>query len=89
MGWVEGPNDGGMGMGICGPLSAPEHLVTLAQRGEEMGFNIISVSDHVVIPRTIDSRYPYSETGAFAGQDSGACLEQLITLVIGERRREM
>ncbi len=70
----------GFGLPTRGPLSSPEHLVTLAQRGEEMGFNIISVSDHVVIPRHIDSRYPYSETGEFAGQDSGACLEQLTTL---------
>ena len=70
----------GFGLPTRGPLSSPEHLVTLAQRGEEMGFNIISVSDHVVIPRSIDSRYPYSETGEFAGGDSGACLEQLTTL---------
>lgn len=70
----------GFGLPTRGPLSSPEHLVTLAQRGEEMGFNIISVSDHVVIPRSIASRYPYSETGEFAGGDSGACLEQLTTL---------
>ncbi|ETW94573.1 MAG: hypothetical protein ETSY2_49590 [Candidatus Entotheonella gemina] len=58
----------GFGLPTRGPLSTPEHPVMLAQRGEEMEFNIISVSDHVVIPRTIDSRYPYSETGEFAGQ---------------------
>ena len=70
----------GFGLPTRGPLSSPERLVTLAQRGEEMGFNLISVSDHVVIPRDIASRYPYSETGEFAGRDSGACLEQLTTL---------
>ena len=64
------------GLPTRGPLSFFEHLVTLAQCGEEMGFHIISVSDYVVIPKTIDSRYPYSETGALAGQDSGACLAQ-------------
>jgi alkanesulfonate monooxygenase SsuD/methylene tetrahydromethanopterin reductase-like flavin-dependent oxidoreductase (luciferase family) len=45
----------GFGLPTRGPLSSPEHLVTLAQRGEEMGFNIISVSDHVVIPTSIHS----------------------------------
>jgi probable F420-dependent oxidoreductase len=70
----------GFGLPTRGPLSSPEHLVTLARRGEEMGFDIISVSDHVVIPKRIDSRYPYSATGEFAGGDSGACLEQLTTL---------
>ena len=33
---------------------------------EEMGFEVASVSDHVVIPKSIDSRYPYTENGEFA-----------------------
>ena len=37
----------------------------------------MTVPDHVVIPRDIASRYPYSEDGAFAGADPGECLEQL------------
>jgi len=61
-------------------LSSPENLATLAQRAEEMGFDIISVSDHVVIPRAIGSRYPYSASGEFSGDPSGACLEQLTML---------
>lgn len=70
----------GFGLPTRGPLSSPEHLVTLARRGEDMGFNIISISDHVVIPKNIASRYPYSETGEFAGGNAGDCLEQLTTL---------
>ncbi|MCH7745608.1 MAG: LLM class F420-dependent oxidoreductase, partial [Chloroflexi bacterium] len=37
----------GFGVPTRGPLAAPDALATLAQRGEEMGFSIISVSDHV------------------------------------------
>ena len=70
----------GFGVPTRGPLSTPESLATLAKRGEEMGFDIIGVSDHVVIPRRVDSRYPYSETGEFAGLDPGECLEQLATM---------
>ena len=70
----------GFGVPTRGPLSSPESLVALARGGEEMGFNIISVSDHIVIPRSIDSRYPYSATGEFPSGTSGACLEQLTTL---------
>ena len=63
-----------------GPLATPENLVAVAQRGEELGFSIIGVSDHIVIPRSIDSSYPYSETGEFAGGSSGNYLEQLATV---------
>ena len=40
----------------------------------------VSVSDHIVIPRSIESRYPYNETGEFAGGPTGECLEQLTML---------
>ena len=62
-----------------GALATPEAISTLARRGEEMGFDLIGVSDHVVIPRDIKSRYPYSETGEFSG-GSGECLDQLTVL---------
>ncbi len=67
----------GFGVGTRGPASAPGELVRLVRRGEELGFDIVTVPDHVVIPRDIASRYPYSEDGAFAGADPGECLEQL------------
>ena len=61
-----------------GPMATPEAVAALASRGEQMGFGLIGVSDHVVIPENIRSRYPYSETGEFGG--SGDCLEQLTLL---------
>jgi probable F420-dependent oxidoreductase len=70
----------GFSLPTRGPLSTPENLALLAQRGEEMGFDIISISDHVVIPRAIGSRYPYSASGEFSGDPSGSCLEQLTML---------
>lgn len=70
----------GFSLPTRGPLATPEHLATLAQRGEEIGFDLISISDHVVIPRAIHSRYPYSASGEFAIDPSGAYLEQLTTL---------
>ena len=63
-----------------GPLANPESIAALARKGEELGFGFVSVSDHVVIPRDIKSRYPYSETGEFGGGGDGECLEQLTTL---------
>ena len=63
-----------------GPLATPEAIAAIARRGEDLGFDIISVSDHIVVPRHIDSPYPYTETGEFPGGASGECLEQLATL---------
>ena len=70
----------GFGVPTSGPMATPDSLGTLVRRGEEMGFGIINVSDHVVIPRSISSRYPYTEGGEFAGRQPGECLEQLTTL---------
>ena len=57
-----------------GPLASPENLAILARRGEEMGFDVIGVGDHIVMPKSISSRYPYSESGDFPA--GGECLEQ-------------
>ena len=62
-----------------GPLATPENLVAMARRGEALGFSILSVPDHIVIPRSIASSYPYNESGAFSWE-TGDCLEQLTTL---------
>ena len=72
--------DYGLGIPNRGPLAKPDALVALARHGEELGFSYISTGDHLVIPRDIKSRYPYSETGEFPGGQGGECLEQLTVL---------
>ncbi|NQW18012.1 MAG: LLM class F420-dependent oxidoreductase [Chloroflexi bacterium] len=67
----------GFGVATRGPSASPEALIRLAQRGEQLGFDIVTIPDHVVIPSDIASRYPYSEDGAFAGAAAGETLEQL------------
>jgi probable F420-dependent oxidoreductase len=67
----------GFGIPTRGALANPDDIAVLAQKGEEMGFDIVNVSDHIVIPRDIASRYPYSESGAFSNRSAGECLEQL------------
>ena len=69
----------GFGLPSRGPLAAAGNLKTLAQRGEDLGFSMASVSDHIVRPTEINSRYPYSESGTFGG-GSGEYLEQLTML---------
>jgi probable F420-dependent oxidoreductase len=70
----------GFGLPSRGPLATPDNLIALAKGGEAMGFAIVSVSDHIVIPRRIESHYPYNESGTFSGGGSGEYLEQLTVL---------
>lgn len=41
----------------------PDQLVPMAQLTEQLGFEGITISDHVVQPEKIDSKYPYSDDG--------------------------
>src|SRR3974390_3802458 len=60
-----------------GPLIAPDSLVRIATEAEMLVFDYITVSDHVMIPKSIASRYPYSESGEFPSGAGAARLEQL------------
>ena len=57
----------GMFLPTVGPYaSGPDALHaqrTLAQQAETLGFDSIWVPDHVVFPKTINSTYPYNDTG--------------------------
>jgi probable F420-dependent oxidoreductase len=63
-----------------GECAAREGYIAVAEAAERLGFGFISVNDHVVVPRDIASRYPYSESGEWAARTVGECLDQLTTL---------
>ena len=63
-----------------GAGASPENLALVARRAEELGFDSAFVGDHVVIPDSSVSEYPYSATGEFTGMASGEWLDQLTTL---------
>lgn len=63
-----------------GPLATPESIVTIAKKGEELGFDSISLGDHILVPRTIESSYPYTDNGEYPGSTTGSSLEQLSVL---------
>jgi probable F420-dependent oxidoreductase len=72
--------DYGFSIPTRGPLATPENLLALARRGEELGFSHIAIPDHIVIPRRIESPYPYSTSRKMAGAADGDCLEQLVLM---------
>ena len=65
-----------------GPLANPANIRTIAERAESLGYNVLSVSDHLVVPRQVAPNYPYSDSGEFAWTADGTtdCMEQFTLL---------
>ena len=80
--------DFGVATSTRGALRNRDGYVAVAECAERLGFGFISVNDHVVVPRDIASRYPYSESGEWAGATVGECLDQLSTLAFLAGRTE-
>jgi len=71
----------GINTGARGIMGNREAYITVAQLAERVGYDFISVSDHVVVPSQIGSTYPYSEGGKWeTATPDGYSLEQLTTL---------
>ena len=63
-----------------GPLANPQAIRAIAGSAEALGYGVLTISDHVVVPRRIDSKYPYSPDGGWSGGVDGMCFEQLSLL---------
>ncbi|MBV8590748.1 MAG: TIGR03619 family F420-dependent LLM class oxidoreductase [Acetobacteraceae bacterium] len=67
----------GFNLPISGPLSSPETLVRIAQHGEALGYDYLTLTDHIVLPNLRVPGYPYSESGEFFGEGPEHRHEQL------------
>jgi alkanesulfonate monooxygenase SsuD/methylene tetrahydromethanopterin reductase-like flavin-dependent oxidoreductase (luciferase family) len=67
----------GFGAPVSGSLSRPHDLARIASGGEAAGYDYCTISDHVAIPRDMEAKYPYSDTGEFPGRAGGDRHEQL------------
>src|ERR1700722_6153838 len=67
----------GFGAPVSGPLSGAQDLARSTAGGEGIGYDYCTLSDHVVIPRELEAKYPYSDTGEFPGRAGGDRHEQL------------
>ena len=70
--------DYGVIVAARGAFGSRAAISTVAQRAEALGYAYLGVTDHIVQPRTIASRYPYNEAGRYAG--TGEHMEQLALL---------
>jgi probable F420-dependent oxidoreductase len=67
----------GFNLPISGPMSSPESMIQIAQQGEALGYDYLTLTDHVVLPNLRVPGYPYSESGEFFGEGPERRHEQL------------
>ena len=72
-----------------GPLGTPETIVRIAKAGEELGYDALYAGDHILLPRDVASRYPYTAGGEFPGGVTGDWMEvlTLLAFVAGQTSR--
>ena len=68
----------GFNLPNSGPLSEVGAMTHIATQGEAMGFDYLTMTDHVVLPDTKVPGYPYSESGQFYEEAPIERHEQLI-----------
>ena len=69
----------GFNVPTSGPLIDPDSVTRIITEGEALGFDYVTISDHIMVPRNLDSKYPYTGTGEFPAGPTAAWLEQLAT----------
>src|SRR5712671_4854217 len=69
----------GFNLPNTGALAAPDVVVRITREGEALGYDYLTVTDHVVLPDMAEPGYPYSESGAFYSRDS-AHRHEMLTL---------
>src|SRR6202045_5119442 len=69
----------GFTLPISGPLSCPDAVVQIAQQGEALGYDYLTLTDHIVLPNLQVPGYPYSESGEFFAEGPERRHEQLTT----------
>ncbi|MBV9202458.1 MAG: TIGR03619 family F420-dependent LLM class oxidoreductase [Alphaproteobacteria bacterium] len=67
----------GFNLPISGPGCSPESVTRIAQQGEALGYDYLTLTDHIVLPNLRVPGYPYSESGEFFGEGPERRYEQL------------
>src|SRR5436309_1337632 len=72
-----------------GPLARPEIVGRLARTADALRYDVVLVSDHVVLPTKTSAPYPYAPSGGFPGGAHQDYLEPLVSMgwLLGVTRR--
>ena len=63
-----------------GEMAGPEQLRSVAQRAEDLGYDHVWVSDHIILPKKVDSFYPYAADGVATFRPDEPYFEPLAAL---------
>jgi probable F420-dependent oxidoreductase len=69
----------GFNLPISGPMSDPDTIVRVGQEGEALGYDYLTLTDHIVLPDLKVPGYPYSESGEFFSEGPERRHDQLTT----------
>jgi probable F420-dependent oxidoreductase len=61
-------------------MAGPEQIRSVAQRAEDLGYDHVWVSDHIVLPKKVDSFYPYAADGVATFRPDEPYFEPLAAL---------
>ena len=64
----------------CGSTARPEVLTQVAQKAEALGFESVWIPEHLAVPVTMRSPYPYSPDGKFPGGPQVALHDPFVAL---------
>ncbi len=70
----------GFNLPNSGALAAPDIMARIASEGEALGYDYLTLTDHIALPDMAEPGYPYSESGAFYSTDSAYRHEMLISV---------
>lgn len=63
-----------------GSTVRPEPLIRVAQTAESLGFESLWIPEHLALPVTMDSPYPYSPDGQFPGGPEAGLHDPFVAL---------
>jgi probable F420-dependent oxidoreductase len=63
-----------------GALADPATLADVARLAEQLGYHSVFLADHVVVPRALASKYPYTRDGGFPYDPDREWLDPLVAL---------
>jgi probable F420-dependent oxidoreductase len=69
----------GFNLPISGPVLSPQHITQFAREGEALGYDYLTLTDHVLLPDLSAPGYPYTESGEFMSAAPTQRHEQLAT----------
>jgi probable F420-dependent oxidoreductase len=72
---------------VRGELATFDGIAGMARYGEQLGFTAATVADHIVIPVTVESAYPYDASGRHPSQGDALEALSLIAFVAGQTTR--